>query len=368
MELSLSQRTGPFAFKMRMLRSIAMIKRYACTTIFIVVVFSVLLARHTLSNEKPDNDGLFRLEVDVDLVVLNVTVVNQNGENVTSLNQEDFAVYEDGIRQDISTFFPVEAPFKLVLLVDTSISTRNNLTLIKDAARNFTKELRPNDQISVTETHFFTQEVQKFTNNRKLLRKAIKRLSTYPYGGSRVYDGIAMALKSLQRTGSGRKSIVVLSDGMENSSGVSFEQLRMLLAQDDAVFYPITILNKDRQKKILERYIRENQEKKEDPYVENARLSLSVLEEVYQIQTERLNQLSEDTGGKMFVVADLSDLTGEYSKVAHELRHTFSLAYYSNNLGNDGGLRQVRVEVKDPKLQVRTRKTYFVPVSKTTGS
>ena len=169
-----------------------------------------------------DEETSFRLEVDVDLVVLNVTVVDESGTNVTSLTREDFTVYEDGVRQDISTFFPVEAPFKLVLLVDTSISTRNNLKLIKDAARNFTKELRPDDQISVTETHFFTQEVQKFTNNRKLLRRAIKRLSTYPYGGSRVYDGVAMALKSLQRTRSGRKAIVVLSDGMENSSRVKF--------------------------------------------------------------------------------------------------------------------------------------------------
>ena len=142
---------------------------------------------------------------------------------------------------------------------------RNNLKLIKDAARNFTKELRPDDQISVTETHFFTQEVQKFTNNRKLLRRAIKRLSTYPYGGSRVYDGVAMALKSLQRTRSGRKAIVVLSDGMENSSRVKFEELRRLLATDDAVFYPITILNKDRQKEILERYIRDNREKEGRP-------------------------------------------------------------------------------------------------------
>ena len=314
------------------------------------------------SSGSQDEDLPFRLEVDVDLVVLNVTVADESGVNVTSLTQEDFTIYEDDIRQDISTFFPVEAPFKLVLLVDTSISTRHNLKLIKDAARNFTKELRPDDQISVTETHFFTREVQKFTNNRKLLRKAIKQLDTYPYGGSRVYDGVAMALQSLQSTRSGRKAIVVLSDGMENSSRVTFEQLRRLLAEDDAVFYPITILNKDRQKEILERYIRKSENNgEEDPYVENARVSLSVLEEVYQIQTERLSQLSGDTGGKMFLVADLADLRGEYSKVAHELRHTFSLAYYSNNQQHQGGMRRIRVEVRDPKLSVRTRTIYFVP-------
>lgn len=348
-----------------MLKSSAMYTHWAWTAMVILLGLAPLsplpLAGHSPPPGSPqEEDGSFRLEVDVDLVVLNVTVVDENGDNVTALTRDDFAVFENGVRQDISTFFPVEAPFKLVLLVDTSISTRNNLRLIKDAARNFTKELRPDDQISVTETHFFTQEVQKFTNRRKLLRRAIKRLSTYPYGGSRVYDGVAMALKSLQRTRSGRKAIVVLSDGMENSSRVSFEELRRQLAQDDAVFYPITILNKDRQKEILERYIRESEDKEEDPYVENARLSLSVLEEVYQIQTERLSQLSSETGGKMFLVADLSDLKGEYSKVAHELRHTFSLAYYSNSPGGQGGMRRIRVEVKDSGLRARTRTTYFV--------
>ncbi len=354
------------------LESSAMYTRCAWTAMVILLGLASLsplpLAGHGPPPGSPqEDDGPFRLEVDVDLVVLNVTVVNDNGDNVTDLTREDFAVFENGIRQDISTFFPVEAPFKLVLLVDTSISTRNNLNLIKDAARNFTKELRPDDQISVTETHFFPQEVQKFTNRRKLLRRAIKRLSTYSVGGSRVYDGVAMALKSLQRTRSGRKAIVVLSDGMENSSRVSFDELRRRLAQDDAVFYPITILNKDRQKQILERYIRESEDKEEDPYVENARLSLSVLEEVYQIQTERLSQLSNETGGKMFLVADLSDLKGEYSKVAHELRHTFSLAYYSNNPATQGGMRRVRVEVRDSSLRARTRTTYFVPETDRAG-
>ena len=315
-----------------------------------------------------DEETSFRLEVDVDLVVLNVTVMDASGTNVTSLTREDFTVYEDGVRQDISTFFPVEAPFKLVLLVDTSISTRNNLKLIKDAARNFTKELRPDDQISVTETHFFTREVQKFTNNRKLLRR----------GHQAVVHLSLRRLPGLRRRGHGAQEPATDPQRPQGHRGAQrrngklqpgqFRGIAQAVGQDDAVFYPITILNKDRQKEILERYIRDNQEKEEDPYVENARLSLSVLEEVYQIQTERLIQLSGDSGGKMFLVADLSDLTGEYSKVAHELRHTFSLAYYSNNLGHQGGMRRVRVEMKDPRLRVRTRTAYYVSGTSRPGS
>ena len=157
----------------------------------------------------------------------------------------------------------------------------------------------------------------------------------------------------------GRKAIVILSDGMENSSKFKFEDLRRSLAQGDAVLYPVTVLNKDRQKNVLESYIRSG--KKGDPYVDGARKSLSVLEEVYQIQTERLQTLSEETGGRIYLVGDLADLAGEYSKVAHELRNTFSLTYYSKNQWNDGVMRKIRVEVKDPRYRVHSRTTYYVP-------
>jgi VWFA-related protein len=160
---------------------------------------------------------------------------------------------------------------------------------------------------------------------------------------------------------SGRKAIVILSDGMENSSQIKFEELRRLLAQEDAVLYPVTILNKDRQKNLLESYIRAHSNKPDDPHVKNARNSLSVLEEVYQIQTERLQTLSDETGGRIFFVDDLADLAGEYSKVAHELRNTFGLAYYSKNQWNGGTMRKIRVEVKDPRYRVHSRTTYFVP-------
>jgi VWFA-related protein len=312
--------------------------------------------------QKPE-DRPFSLEVNVDLVVLNVTVLDEKGANVTSLKREDFEIYEDDVAQDVSYFLPVEAPFNLVLVIDTSISTRSSLSLIKKAASNFTEQLRPADRIGIAEINFFIRQVQDFTSERKVLKRAIQQLATYPYGGSKVYDGVAQALKQLQGVGGGRKAVIILSDGMENSSRTKFEELRRQLAQADAVLYPVTILNKDRQKNLLESFIKNADEKKPEvaPMVANAKASLSILEEVYQIQTERLQSLAEETGGKIFLVADLVDLAGEYAKVAQELRNTFSLAYYSKNHGRDGTIRKVRVEVKNPAYHVRTRTSYLVP-------
>jgi len=157
--------------------------------------------------------------------------------------------------------------------------------------------------------------------------------------------------------------VIMLSDGLENSSRIKFEDLRRLLAQSDVVFYPVTILNKGSQKDLLEDFIKKADQKKPDvvSYVENAKVSLSVLEEVYQIQTERLQTLTDETGGKIFLVRDLADLAEEYSKVAHELHNTFSLAYYSKNRERDGTTRTIPVEVKNPNYRVRSRTSYFVP-------
>lgn len=311
------------------------------------------------SEAPKQEDKPFLLKVDVDLVVLNVTILDEKGANVTNLKQEDFTVFEDDVEQEISSFFPVEAPFHLVLALDNSSSTRTSLDLIKKAALNFVDELRPEDRIAITEINFFVRQLQEFSSDRRVLRHALQKIAPYPFGGSKIYDGVGLGLRQLGPIETGRKAIVILSDGMENSSKLKFEDLRRLLAQGDAVLYPVTVLNRDRQKNVLESYIQ--QAKKDDPNLKGARESLSVLEEVYQIQTERLETLAEETGGSIYLVKDLTDLAGEYSKVAHQLRNTFSLAYYSKNHWNDGVMRRIRVDVKDPRYRVHSRSAYYVP-------
>ena len=336
--------------------------RNLATILLLIMSVPVHSRASTGTDQRPD-ESPFSLRVDVDLVILNVAVTDEKGVNVTSLRKEDFEVYEDDVKQELSDFLPVEAPFNLVLALDTSISTRSSLDLIKKAAGNFADQLRPSDRIGIIEINSQVRQVLDSTSDRKKLKLAIQHIATASTGGSKIYDGLAQAVRHLQKSGGGRKAVIMLSDGMENSSRVKFEDLRRLLAQLDVVFYPVTILNKDSQKDLLEDFIKKADKKKPEavPYVENAKLSLSVLEEVYQIQTERLQTLTDETGGKIFLVSDLSDLAQEYSKVAQELRNTFSLAYYSKNKRRDGTMRRIRVEVKNPKYLVRSRTSYFVP-------
>src|SRR5262249_19021958 len=122
--------------------------------------------------------------------------------------------------------------------------------------------------------------------------------------------------------------------------------------------YPVTLLNKERQQDKLEAFIRAHPN---DPYIDNARASLEVLSKLYQTQTGRLLTVAQDTGGKVFDVSDLSNLAGEYAKIAEQLRNTYSVAYYSTNSRRDGTLRSVRVVARNPKYQIRGRSNYFVP-------
>jgi Ca-activated chloride channel homolog len=168
------------------------------------------------------------------LAILNVAVTDEKGANVTSLRKKDFEVYEDDVRQELSDFLPVEAPFSLVLAVDTSISTRSSLDLIKKAAGNFTDQLRPSDRIGIIEINSKVRQVLDSTSDRKKLKWAIQRIATDSTGGSKIYDGLAV--RQLHKAGGGRKAVILLSDGRENSSRVKFEDLRRLLAQLEVCF------------------------------------------------------------------------------------------------------------------------------------
>lgn len=331
-------------------------------TVLFGTLFAILLEIDATTPQTSDRPP-FALKVHVDLVILNVAVVDERGSNVTSLAKQDFVVYEDEVEQQVAEFLPVEAPFHLVLALDTSISTRSSLALIKKAASNFTDQLRSSDRIAISEINSSVRDIQGFTSDRRKLKKAIDRIATALSGGSKIYDGVADAAKRLEKSEGGRKAIILLSDGMENSSRTKFEDLRRLLAQSDVVFYPVTIVTKGSQKDMLEDFIKNADKRKPDlaAYVENAKVSLSVLEEVYQIQAGRLQTLTDETGGKIFLVADLADLAEEYAKVAHELRNTFSLAYYSKNTDRDGSMRKIRVEVRNPRYRVRSRTSYSVP-------
>lgn len=177
------------------------------------------------------------LKTDTDLVTVPVTATDKGGLYITDLRKEDFAITEDGVPQEIAFFGKVAAPFHVVLILDTSASTQDKLKLIQQAANAFVEQLQPADRVKVISFDDKVKDLNEFTNNREVLRRAID--GTHPGKGSKVYDAVDVALSTIRKI-RGRKAMVIFTDGVDwYSDTASFEGTLRWLDEEGVVVYPI---------------------------------------------------------------------------------------------------------------------------------
>ena len=177
------------------------------------------------------------LKTQTDLVTVPVTATDKGGIAITDLRQEEFAITEDGVPQQIAFFGKVSAAFHVVLMLDTSSSTRDKLRQIQQAAIAFVDQLQSVDRVKVISFDDKVNDLNEFTNKRDVLRRAIE--STRPGDGTKVYDAIEVALDSI-RAIRGRKAIVLFSDGMDwHSDRATFDGTLRWLDEEGVVVYPI---------------------------------------------------------------------------------------------------------------------------------
>src|SRR5687768_4381224 len=173
--------------------------------------FALLLAFCVVTATAQEVDDIVRTETSV--VQLNVGVVDKQGRPVTSLTRNDFAVYEDGVKQSIQHFEPAQAPFSLVLLLDMSGSTINFRQQLKLASQRFLDALAPEDRVSVVQFNAKVKSLTGFSTDRKKTAYAIEVASGA--GETYFYEALSYALKELDKEGKRRKAIVVLTDGLD---------------------------------------------------------------------------------------------------------------------------------------------------------
>lgn len=177
------------------------------------------------------------LKTDTDLVTVPLIASDANNIYVTDLRQEEFAIFEDGVQQQIAFFGKVAAPFHVVLMLDTSSSTQDNLKQIQQAAIAFVEQLQPADRVKVISFDDSVKDLNEFTSNRETLRKAI--YSTQSGQGTKVYDAVELALNTI-RTIRGRKAIVIFTDGMDwHSDSATFDGTVRYLDEEGVMVYPI---------------------------------------------------------------------------------------------------------------------------------
>lgn len=177
------------------------------------------------------------LKTDTDLVTVPVTATDRGGVSIIDLRQEEFAIMEDGVPQQIAFFGKVSAAFHVVLMIDTSSSAQDKLREIQQAAYAFVEQLQAVDRVKVISFDDEVKDLNEFTNNHDVLRRAIE--STRPGQGTKVYDAVELALNTI-RSIRGRKAIVLFSDGMDwHSDAATFDSTLRWLDEEGVVVYPI---------------------------------------------------------------------------------------------------------------------------------
>jgi Ca-activated chloride channel homolog len=299
------------------------------------------------------------IKIDTSIVRLNVGVVDQRGRAITSLNKDDFAVYEDGVQQPISRFEPTVAPFSVVMLLDMSGSTLGFRDTIRAAAFRFVDALAPEDRIAVIEFYDKVNLRNDFTTNRKIVANSIN--VSNGRGKTHLYKALDLALERLAREGNRRKAIIVLTDGVDTLlqnrdrdlldkvsdanipnaiRAESNEALNRVLNQADrqgVTIYPIALPTGDPSKLA-------------DPTPTQIAM--------FQAARERLQILAERTGGTFNVINRIEEMMRIYPTVAADLRALYTVEYQPLNDTRDGKFRTIKIEVTNPNLIARTKQGY----------
>jgi Ca-activated chloride channel homolog len=327
------------------------------------------------SREKADPDsepqeGVDVVRIDTTLVTVPVSVRDRNGRFVPDLGKEDFRIYEDGVEQEIAYFRPTETPFTVVLMLDTSASTWSKLGQIKDAAKSFVSELRPDDQVMVIAFGMGVKVHCEPTSDRRKIGEAIadvsRGLSTH------LYDAMDKLMKKYLDRIQGRKAVVLFTDGVDATSNHATYDGTLRIAQElDALIYPILYDTYDPAADTGG--VVQPQSSPHLPWILR-KLPLPIptigaggssgggagsTRADYDRGERYLHDLAESTGGRVYEASkDLRYLHDAFSQIADELGRQYSIGYYPKRKGQTGELRQIKVRVSRMELTVRARDKY----------
>jgi len=276
---------------------------------------------------------------DTRVVVCNTTVTDKSGHFVTNLAQSAFAVFEDGVRQQIRVFKREDLPVSLGLIIDNSGSMRAKRASVEAAALALVKDSNPEDEVFIVNfndiAYLDNPQGKAFTSDIEEMKQALTRIDSR--GGTAMRDAVQMSLDHLQANAHKEKKVLVMvTDGVENSSTVSrsLEQLVRNVRQSGVVIYCVGLLT---------------EEEKRDAAAAR----------------RQLNTLAEATGGETFYPKDVSEVDRIAHQVARDIRSQYTIEYSPSNANMDGTYRRIKVTVRAPGSPTpRTRTGYFASPDK----
>jgi len=289
------------------------------------------------SVQVPDQQGtapsrqegdVFVFRKNVEEVQLHATVLDDKHRMVTDLAKGDFAVFENGAQQQITSFHREDIPVSIGIVIDNSGSMRDKRPAVNQAALNLVKASNPQDEVFIVNFNDEYYLDQDFTASLKLMKDGLEKIDSR--GGTALYDAIVASADHLEKNGKlDKRVILVVTDGEDNASRETLEQaIRRLDVDNGPTVYTIGLLGDEHQKRAR----------------------------------RALQELAEHTGGVSFFPKDLREVDAISTEVAHDIRNQYTIGYKPEMAKSAGGYRTVKVEAKAPghgKLFVRTRTGYY---------
>jgi VWFA-related protein len=334
-----------------------------------------LLIGGVLQSAQEPQQPVFRSRLET--VAVPVTVFDQYDTLVTSLAREEFTVFDNGRRQEITTFSSGLQPIRAVVLLDTSASMMPSIDLARAAAEQFVIRLRPDDKAKVG---LFNQRVQlspEFTANRDKLLAWLRQ--DLPFSNpTRLLDAVNQAVTELLAE-SGRRVVVVFTDGCDTASETGWSTIASRINTEDVMVYAVTFRPQIVAKPPPQQVLSFGSARGMPPVRSDDRATLpctlhhhlelptgSPLKDFLKVDDPRwtrgpqlVHQLASDTGGGRLYLTPAEEINAVFTQVMKELHYLYLLGFTPQKL--DGRMHELTVKVKDPTLVIRARRHYLAP-------
>lgn len=291
-----------------------------------VILLSALLSAFPAFSQNDDDEPI---KVDSSLVVINTTITDAKGKPVLGLKQNQFQVFEDGKEQKIEFFEAEKTPFAAVILLDSSGSMEQRVSLARSAAIQFLDRLRLDDVTAIYNFDSKISLVQDFSNSRDIYEGVFDIKAN---GMTVLNDAIIKAAEELQNRPEKRRAIIVLSDGADTQSKRSADKALKAALAANATIYTVDMSG----------------------------LNSGNTRERMQNQGV-LKNFAEKTGGKFIATPGGVAMRDAFKNIVEELGIQYTLGYHPTNTANDGKWREIEVKTSRTDLNIRTRKGYNAP-------
>jgi Ca-activated chloride channel family protein len=273
------------------------------------------------------------MQVDVDLVLVNVTVTDDWNRIVTGLDKDNFSILEGNEPQQVKHFSSEDAPLSLGVIFDMSGSMSDKIAKAREAVIEFMKTANPQDEFFMVTFNDRPQLRADFTTSVEEVQG--KLVYTVPQGRTALLDAIYMGVNKMKDAHNSKKALLIISDGGDNHSRYTEHEIRSMVKEADVQIYAIGV------------------------FTSNA----PTPEEV--AGPALLTEISEVTGGRMFTINNPNELADVATKIGIELRNQYVLGYRPSNKTKDGHWRKIKVKLIPPKglphLNVYSKTGYYAP-------